>query len=131
MIDDQEFYVDLAIDETEIADIQVGQPVSLTLDALPEASITGRISRVAQTPTRIGQVVTYVARVTLDPTLEPIRVGMNTTATIQVQQLPDVDPAQPFIRIDRATQQVRDHSARGRPLKRSVELAAHEPPVRS
>ena len=106
MIDDHEFYVDLAIDETEIADIQVGQPVSLTLDALPEASITGRISRVAQTPTRVGQVVTYVARVTLDPTLEPIRIGMNTTATIQVQQLPDVLTLRNrFIRIDRTTQQ--------------------------
>lgn len=106
MIDDREFYVDLAIDETEIADIQVGQPVSLTLDALPEASITGRITRVAQTPTRIGQVVTYVARVTLEPTMEPIRVGMNTTATIQVQQLSDVLTLRNrFIRIDRATQQ--------------------------
>jgi HlyD family secretion protein len=106
MIDDGEFYVDLAIDETEIAAIQVGQPVNLTLDALPEASINGRISRVAQTPTRVGQVVTYVARVTLDPTLEPIRVGMNTTATIQVQQLPDVLTLRNrFIRIDRATQQ--------------------------
>ncbi len=106
MIDDSEFYIDLAIDETEIADVQVGQPVSLTLDALPEASITGTISRVAQTPTRIGQVVTYVARVTLDPTMEPIRVGMNTTATIQVQQLADVLTVRNrFIRIDRATQQ--------------------------
>src|SRR5690606_17484992 len=106
MIDDHEFYVDLAIDETEIADVQVGQPVNLTLDALPEASITGRISRVAQTPTRIGQVVTYMARVTLDPTLEPIRIGMNATATIQVQQLPDVLTLRNrFIRIDRATQQ--------------------------
>jgi HlyD family secretion protein len=106
MIDDHEFYVDLAIDETEIADVQVGQPVNLTLDALPEASITGRITRVAQTPTRIGQVVTYMARVTLDPTLEPIRIGMNATATIQVQQLPDVLTLRNrFIRIDRATQQ--------------------------
>jgi HlyD family secretion protein len=106
LIDDHEFFVDLAIDETEIADVQVGQPVSLILDALPEATITGRITRVAQTPTRIGQVVTYVARVTLDPTLEPIRIGMNTTATIKVQQLSDVLTVRNrFIRIDRATQQ--------------------------
>ncbi|HLV34857.1 MAG TPA: efflux RND transporter periplasmic adaptor subunit, partial [Spirillospora sp.] len=106
LIDESTFYVDLAIDETEIAAVQVGQPVSLTLDALPEARITGRISRVAQTPTRIGQVVTYIARVTLDPTLEPIRVGMNATATIQVQRLEDVLVVRNrFVRIDRATQQ--------------------------
>jgi HlyD family secretion protein len=105
LIDDGEFYVDLAIDETEIADVQVGQPVSLVLDALPEAQITGTITRVAQTPTRIGQVVTYVARVTLDPTLEPIRIGMNTTATIKVQEVTDALVVRNrFIRIDRATQ---------------------------
>jgi RND family efflux transporter MFP subunit len=106
LIDESTFYVDLAIDETEIAAVQVGQPVNLTLDALPEARISGHISRVAQTPTRIGQVVTYIARVTLDPTLEPIRVGMNATATIQVQQLEDVLVVRNrFVRIDRATQQ--------------------------
>ena len=105
IIDDSVFYIDLAIDETEIVDVQVGQPVSLVLDALPEAQITGTITRVAQTPTRIGQVVTYIARVTLDPTLEPVRLGMNTTATIQVQQLEDVFTLRNrFIRIDRATQ---------------------------
>jgi HlyD family secretion protein len=105
LIDDGEFYVDLAIDETEVADVQVGQPVTLQLDALPEAAVTGRISRVAQTPTRIGQVVTYIARVRLDPTLEPIRVGMNATARIKVQQLDDVLTLRNrFIRIDRATQ---------------------------
>ncbi len=106
LIDDTTFFIDLAIDETEIADVQVGQPVSLILDALPEAEITGTVTRVAQTPTRIGQVVTYVARVTIDPTLEPVRVGMNATATIKVQQLEDVLTLRNrFIRIDRATQQ--------------------------
>ncbi len=105
IIDDSVFYIDLAIDETEIVDVQVGQPVSLVLDALPEAQITGTITRVAQTPTRIGQVVTYIARVTLDPTLEPVRLGMNATATIKVQQLEDVFTLRNrFIRIDRSTQ---------------------------
>jgi HlyD family secretion protein len=106
IIDNSVFYIDLAIDETEIVDVQVGQPVSLVLDALPEAQITGTITRVAQTPTRIGQVVTYIARVALDPTLEPVRLGMNATATIKVQQLQDVFTLRNrFIRIDRATQQ--------------------------
>lgn len=106
LIDASAFYVDLAIDETEIVDVEVGQAVELTLDALPESSVTGRIVRVAQTPTRIGQVVTYTARVALDPTMEPIRVGMNTTATIKVRELSDVLTLRNrFIRIDRSTQQ--------------------------
>ena len=106
LVDASEFYVELAIDETEVVDIEVGQPVLLALDALPETQITGTITRVAQTPTRVGQVVTYAARVLVDPTLEPIRIGMNTTATIKVKELTDVLTLRNrFIRIDRATQQ--------------------------
>ena len=106
LIDASTFFVDLAIDETEIVDIEIGQTVELTLDALPESDVTGHIVRVAQTPTRVGQVVTYTARVALDPTSEPIRVGMNTTATIKVKELNDVMTLRNrFIRIDRATQQ--------------------------
>ncbi len=106
LIDDSLFYVDLLIDETEVADIQVGQPVDLRFDALPESTLTGHVTRIAQTPTRVGQVVTYTARVTLDPTLEPVRIGMNTTATVKVQQLEDVLVLRNrFIRIDRSTQQ--------------------------
>ncbi len=105
LVDNTQYYVMLAIDETEIASVQEGQPVSLAIDALPEATITGRVTRVAQTPTRFGQVVAYMARVEIDPSLEPIRIGMNTTATVKVQQLQDVLVLRNrFIRIDRATQ---------------------------
>lgn len=106
LIDASAFYVDLSIDETDIVDVQVGQPVSLAFDALPGAAITGSITRVAQTPTPVGQVVTYLARVTLDPTNEPIRVGMNVTATIVVKELQNVLTLRNrFVHIDRTTQE--------------------------
>lgn len=105
LLDASAYYVDLAIDETDILDVQVGQTARFALDALPDAPITGVVTRVAVTPTRLGQVVTYTARVTLDPTDEPIRVGMNTTATILVNRLEDATILRNrFIRIDRATQ---------------------------
>lgn len=106
LIDSSGYYINLAVDETDIGAIAVGQPVRLRVDALPEAALTGVVTRVAQTPTRIGQVVTYTTRVMLDPTLEPVRPDMNATATIVVQQLSDVLTLRNrFIRIDRATQQ--------------------------
>ncbi len=105
MIDPSGFYVDVAVDETDVVDLQVGQRAALRLDALPEARISGVVSRVASTPTRAGQLVTYSVRITLDPTLEPVRAGMTATATVTVQELRDalVLPNR-FIRIDRATQ---------------------------
>lgn len=106
LVDPSSYYVDVAVDETDIVKLQVGQKVNLTLDALPGAEISGVVSRVAVTPVRAGQLVTYPVRITLDATTEPVRIGMTATATIVVDQLQDV-PTVPnrFIRIDRATQQ--------------------------
>lgn len=106
LIDPTSYYVDLPIDETDIVSVQVGQPTNLTFDALPGSDISGTVTRVAVTPTRIGQLVTYTVRVTLDRTDEPIRAGMSATATIVVNELTDVLVLpNRFIRIDRETQQ--------------------------
>jgi HlyD family secretion protein len=106
LIDTSSYYVDVAVDETDIVNVQTGQAVTLRLDALPDAKITAHVTRVAVTPVRAGQLVTYTVRVTLDPTKEPIRVGMTTTATIVVNQLKDVIKLpNRFIRIDSVSQQ--------------------------
>ncbi len=106
LIDPSSYYVDVAVDETDIVNVQNGQLVNLRLDALPDAKITAHVTRVALTSIRAGQLVTYSVRVTLDPTDAPIRVGMTTTATIIVNQLKDII-ALPnrFVRIDSASQQ--------------------------
>ncbi len=106
LVDTSGFYVDVAVDETDIVNLQVGQLVELKLDALPGANISGRVTRVAVTPVRVEQLVTYIARVTLDATDEPVRAGMTATATIIVSELNDVlTLPNRFIRIDRATRQ--------------------------
>jgi HlyD family secretion protein len=106
LIDPSGFYVDVAVDETDIVKLAEGQVVELRLDALPDDQITGVVTRVAITPVRAGQLVTYTARVTLDPTDAPVRVGMTATATIVVNKLENVlTVPNRFIRIDRATQQ--------------------------
>ncbi len=104
LLDTRAYYVDLPIDETDIVKVAEGQRVVFTVDALPNAEITGKVVRVSYIPDRIGQLVTYIARVELDPTAEPIRVGMSATARIIVQELGDVLRVRNrFIRIDRAT----------------------------
>jgi len=102
LVDDSRYYVDLAIDETDIVDVEVGQQVEFRFDALRDAAITGIVTRVAVTPTVIGQLVTFPVRVTLDETDEMIRIGMSATATIIVDELENalIAPNR-FIRIDR------------------------------
>ena len=106
LIDNSTYYVDVAVDETEIVDIKPGQIVNLRLDALPDAVVSGVVSRVAITPIQVGQLVTYTVRITVDPTTASIRTGMTATATIVITELTDVlIVPNRFIRIDRSTQQ--------------------------
>lgn len=106
LIDDAQVYLELAVDETDVVEISAGQPVELRFDALPDAAVTGIIDRVAEVPVVAGQLVTYPVRVALDPTSEPVRLGMTATATVIVRELADalVVPNR-FIRLDRTTQQ--------------------------
>jgi HlyD family secretion protein len=106
LIDTASYYVDVSVDETDIVKLEVGQTVNVRVDALPTTEISGTVTRVAATPVRAGQLITYTVRVTLDPTAAPLRVGMTSTATIVVSQLEDVlIVPNRFIRVDRATQQ--------------------------
>lgn len=102
LIDDSALFVDLAIDESDIVSITVGQPVNLRFDALPDTEIAGTVTRTAVTPTVIGQLVTYPVRVRVEAIDQPVRIGMSATATITVAALDDVLllPNR-FIRIDR------------------------------
>ncbi len=105
LVDQSALYVDLAIDETDVVKVQVGQKVELNFDALPDAGITGTVLRISETPTIAGQLVSYPVRVALAPTDQPVRIGMSATATVVIDELKDalIMPNR-FIRIDRTTQ---------------------------
>ncbi len=105
LMDTSTFYVDLPIDEVDVVRLREGQRVLLSVDALPDVTLTGRVVRIAYTPVQVGQLITYTARVELEPTAQPIRVGMSTTARVIVEEKPDVILVpNRFIRIDRSTQ---------------------------
>jgi HlyD family secretion protein len=106
LVDQSGYYVDLAIDETDVVRVSEGQAVEFRIDALPDAAITGRVARIAPAPTVIGQLVTYFVRAEIDPTDAPIRIGMSATATIVVNELTEVlTLPNRFIRIDRTTRE--------------------------
>ncbi|NDJ62546.1 MAG: HlyD family efflux transporter periplasmic adaptor subunit [Chloroflexi bacterium] len=104
LVDQRGYYIEIAVDETDIVDIAMGQPVELRFDALPGTVIPGVVTRVAVAPTVLGQLVTYTVQVTLAPTNEPVRIGMSTTATIILDEVTEVLVlANRFIRIDTDT----------------------------
>ncbi|MEA3336223.1 MAG: efflux RND transporter periplasmic adaptor subunit [Chloroflexota bacterium] len=98
------FHIDVNVDEIDIARLSIGQPVEVSLDALPEAELTGHIDFIAPTPLSLGGVVSYPVRVVIDETDTPLRSGLSATATIITEELNDmlVIPNR-AIEIDRST----------------------------
>jgi multidrug resistance efflux pump len=73
----------LNVDEVSAAAIQVGQAVTITIDALPGKQVKGRVSSVALLGISGGNLVTVPATVDLDATNIPIFPGLSGIAEIQ------------------------------------------------
>jgi RND family efflux transporter MFP subunit len=104
MIDTSSFYIDVPIQETDIAKIEIGEPAALTFDALPGVTVNGKVSRVAQTSTLSGSVVTYTAEVQIDPAGQPLLSSMSATVNVIISQVQNVVRIRNrFVRLDRQT----------------------------
>jgi len=76
--------IKVPVAELDVAQVAVGQSVVVTVDALPNTSLTGAITYVAPVGTITQGVVTYSATVTLDKTDAAVRPGMTAAVTIVV-----------------------------------------------
>jgi RND family efflux transporter MFP subunit len=77
------FHVEVPVDELDVASVEPGQSVRITLDALPNAEIGGTVTQIAPLATRSDQGTTsYAVTVTLDANSPGVRPGM--TAVVQI-----------------------------------------------
>jgi len=79
----------LSVDELDIADIQVGQEVSVTADAVEDRVYTGVVTKVSVAGTAAGGSTTYPVTVRIDET-DGLLPGMNADAAITLQSAGDV-----------------------------------------
>jgi HlyD family secretion protein len=79
---DDAFHMDLTVDELDVSVLQTGQDVEIAVDALPGATVTGKVERVASTGSKINGVVNYSVRVALNPGEAALKNGMSATARI-------------------------------------------------
>jgi HlyD family secretion protein len=88
--------------------------VTITLDALPDETLSGYVDHIADTAQLDTGVVTYAVTIRLNPTTAPLRVGMTTNVDIVTEERDDVllVPNR-FIRIDRTTGQAFVERAQG------------------
>jgi HlyD family secretion protein len=87
VVDLRSFHIDVPIDELDIAQVQPGQRVQVSLDALPGAEIGGTVELIAPQATRSTQgTTTYTVTVNLDKGSAGVRPGMTAVVAIVTSQ---------------------------------------------
>jgi len=75
----------VSIDELDIMSVQEGQDVTIVLDALPEETFHGTVSKISASGNIQSGVTTYPVTITLtDVGDAAVMAGMNATATISI-----------------------------------------------
>ena len=86
----QEKIAEISLNEVDAAKVKVGQKVTLTFDALPDLTLTGKVIENDTVGTVSQGVVSYGVKIALDTDSEKIKPGMSVTAEIVVEAKPDV-----------------------------------------
>jgi HlyD family secretion protein len=80
------YYVDVTVDEIDVAQIAVGQQVILTLDALPNLELQGTVARINPLSTVQSGVTAYTVRIVTNDPPASVRPGMSASADIIVAE---------------------------------------------
>jgi HlyD family secretion protein len=81
---------DVEVDETDIPNVQIGQPAKITIDAVPNRTFKGTVTEIANSPTTSTtqnttgqrQATTFKVIVTIEDKVPDIRPGFTCTAEI-------------------------------------------------
>lgn len=79
----------LSVDELDIANIEVGQSVSIVADAVEDTTYTGTVTKVSVAGTSSGSATTYPVTIRIDET-DGLLPGMSVDATIELASAEDV-----------------------------------------
>ena len=84
------FHMTVLVDEIDVRQVQIGQTVRLSLDALPDADITGQVTKVSPTARDVGGVVAYEVEIVPEATDAQLRAGMSATAIITTAKVDNI-----------------------------------------
>jgi HlyD family secretion protein len=91
LVDRSHLYLDVDVDETDIARVESGQAAIISLNAVEDRTLDGVVTRIAPAGINNDGVVTYTVRVSLDESQQEIvRPGMTGDVEINVGTLENV-----------------------------------------
>jgi multidrug resistance efflux pump len=124
LADVRSFHMTVLVDEIDVRQVQVGQTVRISVDALPDTEITGRVTEIAPTASDVNGVITYEVTIVPDATKAPLRAGMSATAVITTAQVDNVVLlANRYIQLDRESREAFVYKVvNTQPVLQAVEL---------
>ncbi|MGA9192442.1 MAG: efflux RND transporter periplasmic adaptor subunit [Anaerolineales bacterium] len=82
--DDSQFHIQTTVDELDIASVQLGQNVSITLDALPGKVLDGKVDEIDLAPDPSQSTTEYPVVVSVSNPGPEARIGMTASVDINV-----------------------------------------------
>lgn len=90
VIDETSYQVQMSISEGDIAQVKQDQSVTVTFDAIPDKSFTGKVTSVDLLGTTVSNVVSYSAKATIENLDPQVKVGMGANIAISIDSRKDV-----------------------------------------
>jgi RND family efflux transporter MFP subunit len=90
LVDTSEIEMRGFIDEIDIALVKVGQAANITLDALPDEEIEGKVAFISPIGTALIGVVYYETTITLEHPVVNLKDGMTASAEVIIERRDDV-----------------------------------------
>jgi HlyD family secretion protein len=90
LINRSPLHVDLKLTENDVAKVQIGQPVKVTIQSLGGWETAGRVSFIAPAAENINGIVTYVVRVSFPDSDAKVLIGMTADLSIEVARKDNV-----------------------------------------
>lgn len=79
------------VDETDVVDVRVGQPATITVDALPDTTFPGTVTEVGNSASRVQTAqasgeTNFEVEVLFSETVEGVRPGMTADVEVEVKR---------------------------------------------
>ena len=82
LVNRSSLYLDVSIDETTISNVKLGDPATITFDAIPDLTMTGKVTLINPVGVISSGVVNYTVRVELDDVDSQILIGQTANVSI-------------------------------------------------
>ena len=86
LVNRSSLYLDVSVDETTISNVKLNDPATITFDAIPDLTMTGKVTLINPVGVISSGVVNYTVRVELDDVDPQILIGQTANVSIQTSE---------------------------------------------